>query len=170
MNMRRPKRLPGFTIIELLTTLVILGILVTIAIPSFNDLIVSTRIKGAASDIYGALALARSEAIKRNTNITIAPIGGQWVNGWQVKLGATVLSSHDPLTNLKVECPSGTPCTQTLTYSRNGRLSSGAVTLTVDLATPPTPPRVPMRCVNVDLSGRVNVTADNNRDGNCANG
>lgn len=171
MSMRRLKRLPGFTIIELMTTLVILGILVTIAIPSFNDLIVSTRIKGAASDIYGSLALARSEAIKRNANITIAPIGGQWVNGWQVKLGATVLSSHDPLTNLKVECPSGTPCTQTLTYSRNGRLSAlGTVTLVVDLTSPPTPRRVPMRCVNVDLSGRVNVTADNNRDGDCANG
>src|SRR5919205_1560506 len=117
MNMPRQKRRSGFTIIELLTTLVILGILVVIAVPSFNDLIVSTRIKGAASDIYASLALARSEAIKRNTNITIAPIGGQWVNGWQVKLGGTLLSSHDPLTNLKVECPSGTACTQTLTYS-----------------------------------------------------
>ena len=160
----------GFTIIELMTTLVILGILVTIAIPSFNDLIVGTRIKGAASDIYGALTFARSEAIKRNANVTVSPLGGQWVNGWQVMAGATVLATHGALTNLKVECPSGTACTQTFTYGRNGRLTAGTLTMSVDLASPPTPPRVPMRCINVDLSGRVNVTADNNRDGDCTNG
>ena len=160
----------GFTIIELMTTLVILGILVTIAIPSFNDLIVGTRIKGAASDIYGALTFARSEAIKRNANVTVSPLGGQWVNGWQVMAGATVLATHGALNNLKVECPSGTACTQTFTYARNGRLTAGTLTMSVDLASPPTPPRVPMRCINVDLSGRVNVTADNNRDGDCTNG
>jgi type IV fimbrial biogenesis protein FimT len=164
----------GFTIIELMTTLVILGILVTIAIPSFNDLIVGTRIKGAASDIYGALTFARSEAIKRNINVTVSPLGGQWVNGWQVTavIGGTntVLATHGALTNLKVECPSGTACTQTFIYARNGRLTAGTLTMSVNLASPPTPPRVPMRCINVDLSGRVNVTADNNRDGDCTNG
>jgi type IV fimbrial biogenesis protein FimT len=165
-------RTAGFTIIELMTTVVILAILVAIAVPSFNDLILSTRIKGAASDIYGALALARSEAIKRNGNVTIGPltVGGQWADGWQVLTGATVLVTHGPLSNLKVECPSGTACTQTLTYARSGRLTSGSITLSVDLVTPPTPRRVPMRCVNVDLGGRINVTADNDRDGNCANG
>ena len=164
----------GFTIIELMTTLVILGILVTIAIPSFNDLIVGTRIKGAASDIYGALTFARSEAIKRNANVTVSPLSGQWVNGWQVTavIGGTntVLATHGALTNLKVECPSGTACTQTFIYARNGRLTAGTLTMSVNLASPPTPPRVPMRCINVDLSGRVNVTADNNRDGDCTNG
>ena len=171
-----PKRRYGFTIIELLTTIVILGILMTIAIPSFNDLIVSTRVKGAASDIYAALTFARSEAIKRNINVTVGPLtaGGQWVNGWQVTavIGGTqtVLATHGVLSNLTVECPGGTACTQTFTYARNGRLTAGTLTMNVDVASPPTPRRVPMRCVNVDLSGRVNVTADNNRDGNCANG
>ena len=162
----------GFTIIELATTLVILGILIAVAIPSFNDLVLGTRIKGAASDIYASLTFARSEAIKRNTNVTIGPLtlGGQWVNGWQVMAGATVLATHGALSNLTVECPAGTACMQTLTYARNGRLTSGSVALNVDLVSPPTPRRVPMRCVNVDLGGRVNVTADNNRDGDCTNG
>lgn len=167
---RDARRLAGFTIIELMVTLVVLGILVTVAIPSFNDLILSSRIKGAASDVYGALSLARSEAIKRNANITIAPISGQWTNGWQVMFGLTVLATHGPVTKVRVDCPSGTACTQTLTYGRNGRLSSGTITLAVDLVSPSTPRRVPMRCVNVDVSGRVNVTSDDNKDGNCANG
>jgi hypothetical protein len=74
------------------------------------------------------------------------------------------------VTNVRVDCPSGTACTQTLTYARNGRLSSGTITLAVDVVSPSTPRRVPMRCVNVDVSGRVNVTSDDNKDGNCANG
>lgn len=162
----------GFTIIELMTTIVILGILIMVAIPSFNDLVVGTRVKGAASDLYGALTFARSEAIKRNANVTVGPLtaGGQWVNGWQVTVGATVLATHGALNNLTVECPAGTACTQTFTYGRNGRLTAGTLTMNVDVASPPTPRRVPMRCVNVDLSGRVNVTADNNRDGDCTNG
>jgi type IV fimbrial biogenesis protein FimT len=162
----------GFTIIELMTTLVILGILIAVAIPSFNDLVVGTRIKGAASDIYASLTLARSEAIKRNTNVTVGPVtsGGLWANGWEVKVGATVLATHAALSNLKVECPAATACTQTLTYARSGRLTSGSVALSVDLASPPTPRRVPMRCVNVNLSGRVNVAADNNLVGDCTNG
>jgi type IV fimbrial biogenesis protein FimT len=170
--MANASRPAGFTIIELMVSLVVLGILVTVAIPSFNDLVLSTRIKSAASDLYGALSLARSEAIKRNANVTVGPLtgGAEWANGWQVKVGATVLATHGAVTNLRVDCPTGTACTQSLTYSRNGRLSSGTVTLSVDLISPPTPRRVPMRCVTIDVSGRVNVTADNNRDGNCANG
>jgi hypothetical protein len=108
--------------------------------------------------------------------VTVGPLtaGGQWVNGWQVTAvigGAnTVLATHGALNNLTVECPGGTACSQAFIYGRNGRLTAGTVTMNVDVASPPTPRRVPMRCVNVDLSGRVNVTADNNRDGDCTNG
>jgi type IV fimbrial biogenesis protein FimT len=163
-------RRAGFTVIELMITLVVLAVLLRLAVPSYRDLVLGTRIKNAASDIYGSLMLARSEAIKRNANVTLTPAGGQWANGWQVAAGATVLESHGALANLAVECPAGTACTQTLTYGRNGRLSSGPISLSVDVSPAPSPRRVPMRCVSVDLSGRVNVTQDSNLDGSCANG
>jgi len=166
----RPQR--AFTIIELMVTVVILGILATLAVPSFNDLIASTRIKNAASDIYASLALARSEALKRNANVTVGPIvaGDPWENGWRVAVGGTVLNTQGAVPNLRIECPAGTTCLQTLTYGGNGRLTTSAATLNVDVLWPTTPPRVPKRCVDVSLSGRVNVTVDNNRDGSCANG
>ena len=166
----KQRRHTGFTAIEMLVALTIIGILVSIAAPSFQTLIVSTRVKSGASDLYGALVFSRSEAIKRNANVTLTPVSGAWANGWQVAAGATVLASHGALANLRVDCPSGTTCAQTLTYGRNGRLTSGGISLVVDVPVPSSPRRVAMRCVNIDLSGRVNVTTDNNLDGNCANG
>lgn len=166
---RRPQR--GFTIIELMITAVIVAILAAIGVPSFNNLILSTRIKNGASDIYGALIFARSEAIKRGANVTITPTSSSWINGWQVAVGSTVLRNQDALSKLKIDCPSGTTCAQTLTYRRDGRLTSTAtLSIVVDESTPPTPRRVPMRCVTINVSGQVNVLADNNLDGNCANG
>lgn len=168
----------AFTLIELLVVVAIFALLLTLAVPSFNDLILSTRIKGAASDIYASFALARSEALKRNANVTVGPIaaGAPWTGGWQVAVGASVLNTHGPAANLRIECPNGTACNQTLTYSANGRLVSGipagqpTALLNVDELSPPTPRRVPMRCVQIDLSGRVSVLVDNNRDGDCTNG
>lgn len=166
----KPRRDAGFTVIEMLVTLTILGILVSLAVPSFRDLILSSRVRSGASDLYAALVYSRSEAIKRNTNITLTPVAGGWANGWQIAAGATVLATHGAFSNLRVDCPGGTTCTQTLTYGRNGRLSSGGISLVVDTLVPSTPRRVALRCVNVDISGRVNVMTDNNLDGNCANG
>jgi type IV fimbrial biogenesis protein FimT len=172
MSARTPQPMRGFTIIELMLAVVILAIVVAIGAPSFNDLILGTRVKNAASDIYATLIFARSEAIKRSTNVAITPVGGQWVNGWTVSVGGVTLKTQDAISSLKIECPSGTSCTQTVTYRRDGRLNavSSSLAFVVDEATPPAPRRVAMRCVTVSPSGQINVLADNNLDGDCNNG
>lgn len=162
----------GFTLIELMVSLSILAILVMIGLPSFNDLVLSTRVKNAASDIYASLILARSESIKRGSNVTVTPVGGSWVNGWQVAAGATPLKNQDAISKLTIECPAGTSCAETITFRRDGRLNGvlGSVSFVVDVPSPPSPRRVPLRCVTISVSGQINVLADNNLDGNCSNG
>ena len=162
----------GFTLIELMLVIVIGAILVGIGVPSFRDLVLSTRIKNGASDIYSSLIFARSEAIKRGANVTITPVSSLWANGWAVTAGGVTLKNQDSLSKLKVECPSGTPCADTLTYRRDGRLDSvtGPVNFVVDHAETMSPRRVPLRCVTINVSGQINVLSDNNLDGNCANG
>lgn len=59
---------PGFTLAELMVTVAVASILVTIAVPSFRGLTISNSLTAAANDVVGALNLARMEAIKRNAS------------------------------------------------------------------------------------------------------
>lgn len=38
----------------------------------------------ATNDLHAALSFARSEAVKRNTNVTLQQAAGGWINGWRV--------------------------------------------------------------------------------------
>src|ERR1700720_2139401 len=87
-------RVAGFTLIEMLTVLTIVGILAMTAAPSFSPLIASKRAKAAAPDPYISLVTARSEATKRNADATLAQKTGGWQLGWQV-------SVVDPVDNSK---------------------------------------------------------------------
>lgn len=61
----------GVTLIELLVTLAIMAILTTIAIPSLSAFIADSRQSGRAFELVGALNMARSEAIKRGTRVSV---------------------------------------------------------------------------------------------------
>lgn len=140
----------GFTLIELLMAVAITGILATVAAPSFNSMIESQRAKSASTDLYIALTHARSEAIKRNANITISPNGGDWTNGWQVLDPASALiQDHAAVRTVSIAGPTS------VVYRASGRLLAGTApsfAITGSLSTS-------ARCVAVDLSGRPNIKA-----------
>jgi len=61
----------GFTLIELIVIISILGVLAIISIPAYVSWMPSYQLKGAARDIYSNLQLAKLEAVKGNTNCTV---------------------------------------------------------------------------------------------------
>ena len=65
----RPFRSSGFTLIELMVVVVIAAVLVTLAAPSFREMIARNRLEGVASEFFTDLQYARSEAVARNANV-----------------------------------------------------------------------------------------------------
>jgi type IV fimbrial biogenesis protein FimT len=82
----------GFTLIELLVTLSIALIMMTVAVPSFLDLIRNNRLTSQANEFVLALASAKSEAVKRGVRVTVCSratnatcaASTTWDAGWLV--------------------------------------------------------------------------------------
>ncbi len=84
-------KVKGFTLLELMVTLVVASILLTIAVPSFQAYLSAGRVRTQADLFMAAIASARGEAIKLNQVVTICERNaggtacadnGGWENGW----------------------------------------------------------------------------------------
>ena len=86
--MKRYSRTGGVTLIELLVTITVLAILLTLAIPSFTNLIATNRATAEASLLANAFNYARSEAVRRGQNVYVTSAntnnGTDWTQGWSV--------------------------------------------------------------------------------------
>ena len=91
--MKKPcNKYPGFTLIELMTALVIAAILLGFGVPSFNTFIKNSRVVTSTNTFITAANLARSEAIKRGIRVTICKSSkenkctnaNKWDQGWIV--------------------------------------------------------------------------------------
>jgi len=106
----------GFTLIELVVTMAVAAILITVAVPNMRNFIQNGRLITQTNDLIGDFNFARSEAIKRRTNIGVClstdgvtcAAAGNWrdgraifadditVNGvWDA--GETILRFREPL-------------------------------------------------------------------------
>jgi type IV fimbrial biogenesis protein FimT len=82
----------GFTFTELLATIALGGMLLSIGIPSMAALTASSRVFSASSDFMASLIFTRGEAMKRHSRVVMCksadgqlctPIGS-WQQGWIV--------------------------------------------------------------------------------------
>ena len=91
--MRISLRAHGFTLVELIVTIAIAAILMSIAVPSYQYITTANRISGEINGLLGDMQYARSEAIKEGQTVTVCPSNAAgtacvatntWSNGWIV--------------------------------------------------------------------------------------
>ncbi len=132
----------GFTLVELIITLTIAGILAGLAAPSMFSFVASNRLASQINELIVDTNFARSEAIKRVTdtgicattvNGTACAVGGNWANGWlvyyvdPVTAANVTIKTHEPLSgNNTLTAPS-----DALVFNKSGFLTTATGNFTL---------------------------------------
>lgn len=129
----------GFTMVELLVTISIIGILSAIALPSFEGVLLSYKLRSYSNALVASVHLARGEAIKSNTTVLLCAstngtsCGGVWRDGWIVLRGTTVAQRLQGIaTGYKITDSGGLT---SLTFQPTG-IGATQATFTICRATP----------------------------------
>jgi len=103
--MRRTQH--GFSLSELMVAMAVVAILVGIATPTYREFSANSRTVAITNSLVGALAVARSEALRRATPVTIcastdmqACNAGDWSKGWIVFTDSGTAGTVDAADNL----------------------------------------------------------------------
>lgn len=144
----------GFTLIEMVVTILIVGILATISAPSFSDFIAAQRVKGASTDLVSDLLAARNEAINRGIAVAVGPIDpASWNTGWKIYFGATTIKQRDISSgSITLAKTAGSP--NEVVFFPNGR-SSNASTFMMELTPVVGNVSSNKRCVTVDSASGI---------------
>ena len=109
----------GFTLYELLITVLVIGVILTLGVPNMQEFTRNSRITATANDLHSSFQLARSEAARSRANITVcasnnsgtpAPnCAGTFDDGWIVfedtngditrDAGEVILRTYPPIAN-----------------------------------------------------------------------
>lgn len=138
----------GFSLIELMVGLAVLAILIAIAVPSYRSIIAEQRVRATIADLHSAVSLARSEAIKRNRQITLAPASGGWLAGWGIASpvsGQPAILAHTLSSGVGITGPGS------IAFSASGRVS---VASEFEVSSDTTDSPVSVSCLTLGLDGR----------------
>ena len=86
----RHKSQAGFSLVELMVVVMIVGVLGVLGGPVMTDTIKNNRVRAEADRILTTLNLTRSEAVKRNLPVSVCrssngtSCSGNWADGWIV--------------------------------------------------------------------------------------
>lgn len=160
------KQQSGFTLVELMITVALLAILLSIALPAIGDFVVKQRVSSATNSLMMSLVFARSEAVKLNRDIRVIPIteaANGWNTGWC--LGPTTIGtdcSHADVirvfsANSGVQISSNTGSSPKIDFRRDGTVNHPTATGIKVTAARLDPTAAAARCISVSSQGRPEV-------------
>lgn len=136
----------GFTLLELMIVIAIMGMLFTMAGPPFSQMMANERVRSTAFDIQSSLLRTRSEALTRNASVTVEPNSSNWSLGWSIADPAnpgSYIEQHPATGSASIVGPNS------VTYTSVGRLN--AATNPFDISATSATAK---RCVSIELTGR----------------
>lgn len=123
----------GFTLVELLVTLAVVLILLSVAVSSWRWLVSGSRLSSTADLLWTGYRMARTEAVKTTSTMTFKPATGtDWNSGWIVTnaAGQIVWRSGTLPTGVVINAPSGV--SQVKVLGSGISQQAGAFTVTTD--------------------------------------
>jgi type IV fimbrial biogenesis protein FimT len=114
----------GITLVELLITLAIAGVVLTMAIPNFQSMVVTNRLSTQINNFKGALDYSRSEAVKRGQTVTLKPTtSSNWISGWKINSSSETIFLSDAFTGQTILKNISTTSSQ-IDFNSDGRINS----------------------------------------------
>lgn len=138
------KKQSGFTLIEMMTAIGILGILAAVAIPGYISWLPQIRLSGATHQIVGDLMNARMLAVKESKDVTISTGASSYT---------VTPQSETPVTkSISNSYPGVSMSTSSITFNARGVVSGTLPTITVNGGSAGT------KSISVSITGRVKVS------------
>lgn len=168
------KKQAGFTLVELMVTLTVAAILLSIAVPSFTTFIQNNRITSATNLVVAHLQYARSEAVSKGLAVNVARSGAtakDLSQGWTIYTDAgssdgnsafnsaedTLLKSFEGYGNSGVTINTDTNGNNWIAFSNRGLLAEGAGN-SVNIAVCDSRGITQGRLITVSPTGRSQIT------------
>lgn len=169
----------GFTLVELMVTVAVVGVFAAVALPSMSGVIQSNRVQGATDDLLSQLQYARSEAVLRNQVVTVentSSTNGDWSKGLRIFVSANrtpntaysqssdgqPLREHEGFNQTGLSIRSS--AAQYISFRPNGTLAASAELL---LTTCFNDEATKGRQVSIQPSGRVKLNAPSTAISSC---
>lgn len=163
----------GFTLMELMVGISVLGILTAVAVPSFTNMINRNRLAGQSNELLGAIQYARTEAIRTNARVTFCGASsadaaadddcGAGAQSHWVVIGSTGGGGQEQLREYTVKEPLAVSTDlERITFTADGlardpvtqALLTGEITVCLPTTNPPQNKRV----LNIASGSRVAIT------------
>lgn len=88
MRIKGMKNTRGFTLIELMVTIAVLGLSLAFGVPAFQNSLANSALRSSTMEMITALNVARAEAVNQRKLIALKAVNGDWNDGWMVDYSA----------------------------------------------------------------------------------